>query len=98
MSAADAAPTDRALPYGEGRAALLAAVVRIVAERGLRNLTYRAVAKEAGVTHGLVTHHFGTRDALIHAALEYSLETSIPPSAPKLAAGDWTACSPAWPR
>ena len=78
MSAADSAPTDRVLPYGEGREALLAAAVRIVAERGLRNLTYRAVAKEAGVTHGLVTHHFGTRDALIHAALEYSLETSIP--------------------
>ncbi|MDW6064630.1 TetR family transcriptional regulator [Streptomyces sp. FXJ1.4098] len=28
---------------------------------GLRRLTYRAVAEEAGVTHGLVVHHFGSR-------------------------------------
>jgi AcrR family transcriptional regulator len=78
MTAAGSTSTERALPYGEGRSALLAAAVRVVAERGLRHLTYRAVAQEAGVTHGLVTHHFGTRDALIHAALEYSLQNSIP--------------------
>lgn len=70
--------TERTLPYGKGRSALLAAAVHVVAERGLRNLTYRAVAKEAGVTHGLVTHHFGTRDALIEAAVQYSLERSMP--------------------
>lgn len=69
----------RARPgYGRGREALLAAVIRVVAEGGLRNLTYRAVAREAGVAHGLVTHHFGSRDALLAAALRYSLERSIP--------------------
>ncbi|MGY1637167.1 TetR/AcrR family transcriptional regulator [Geodermatophilus sp. SYSU D00742] len=78
MSAPDRVMQERTLAYGQGRPALLAAAVRVVAERGLRNLTYRAVAHEAGVTHGLVTHHFGTRDALIHAALEYSLQSSIP--------------------
>ena len=35
----------------------------------MRGLTYRAVAAEAGVTQGLVAHHFGSRDALIHEAL-----------------------------
>jgi TetR/AcrR family transcriptional regulator, regulator of biofilm formation and stress response len=63
--------------YGEGREALLAAAVRVVATKGLRHLTYRAVAQEAGVTHGLVTHHFGTRDALIESALRYSLDNSV---------------------
>jgi TetR/AcrR family transcriptional regulator, regulator of biofilm formation and stress response len=72
-----AAETERRA-YGEGREALLAAAVRIVATKGLRHLTYRAVAQEAGVTHGLVTHHFGSRDALIESALRYSLEYGIP--------------------
>jgi AcrR family transcriptional regulator len=64
-------------PYGVGRDALLAAAVKVVASQGLRHLTYRAVAQEAGVTHGLVSHHFGTRDALIEAALQYSLDGSV---------------------
>lgn len=59
--------------YGEGREALLRAAVTVVAHGGLRALTYRAVAEQAGVTHGLVRHHFGSRDALIVAATEYSL-------------------------
>lgn len=62
--------------YGTGREALLNAAVRVVARGGLRKLTYRAVAEEAGVTHGLVVHHFGSRDALIEAALEHAVRTS----------------------
>jgi AcrR family transcriptional regulator len=73
-----AAQSLRAPAYGTGREALLAAAVRVVAERGLRNLTYRAVAEEAGVTHGLVTYHFGTREALLAEALRYSLHRSVP--------------------
>lgn len=63
--------------YGEGRQALLQAAVHVVATRGLRHLTYRAVAERAGVAHGLVAHHFGTRDALLSAALEFSLTNSV---------------------
>lgn len=63
--------------YGEGREALLRAAIRVVATTGLRNLTYRSVAKEAGVTHGLVAHHFGSRDALLEEALRYSLQESL---------------------
>lgn len=63
--------------YGEGREALLAAAVRVVARRGLRHLTYRSVAEEAGVTHGLVVHHFGSRDALIAEALSYAITMSL---------------------
>src|SRR5438132_3593131 len=55
--------------YGEGRQALLDAAVQVVGRSGLRGLTYRAVAAEAGVTQGLVAHHFGSRDRLIHEAL-----------------------------
>jgi AcrR family transcriptional regulator len=63
--------------YGEGREALLAAAVRVVARGGLRRLTYRAVAAEAGVTHGLVAHHFGSRDTLLEQALQWCVTRSI---------------------
>lgn len=69
------------LHYGEGREALLSAAVRVVARGGLRKLTYRAVAEEAGVTHGLVVHHFGSRDALIAEALGHTIRTSLNTSA-----------------
>ncbi|TFE58282.1 TetR family transcriptional regulator [Streptomyces sp. ICN441] len=67
----------RRIGYGEGREALLNAAVRVVARGGLRRLTYRAVAQEAGTTHGLVVHHFGSRDALIEEALTHSIRTSL---------------------
>ncbi|MFF0226237.1 TetR/AcrR family transcriptional regulator [Streptomyces sp. NPDC004629] len=71
----------RVSQYGTGRAALLEAAVRVVARGGLRKLTYRAVAEEAGVTHGLVVHHFGSRDALIEEAVTHAIRTSLSSSA-----------------
>ncbi|MFI7296954.1 TetR/AcrR family transcriptional regulator [Streptomyces sp. NPDC050121] len=63
--------------YGQGREALMAAAVKVVARGGLRKLTYRAVAAEAGVTHGLVVHHFGSRDTLLEEALGWAVRRSI---------------------
>lgn len=60
-----------------GRQALLRATITVVAQGGLRALTYRAVAAEAGVSHGLVRHHFGTRDQLIAEALDYAVTESL---------------------
>lgn len=60
-----------------GRRALLQATITVVAQSGLRALTYRAVATEAGVSHGLVRHHFGSRDQLIAAALEFAVAESL---------------------
>jgi AcrR family transcriptional regulator len=76
-ASATVAMSDTRPGYGQGREALLRAVIAVVSSGGLRNLTYRSVAAEAGVTHGLVRHHFGSRDALIEAALDYALELSI---------------------
>ncbi|MER0241009.1 TetR family transcriptional regulator [Streptomyces sp. HSW2009] len=67
----------RVTNYGTGRVALLDAAVRVVAQGGLRKLTYRAVAEEAGVTHGLVVHHFGSRDALIEEAVNHAIRSSL---------------------
>lgn len=60
-----------------GKQALLRATIEVVAECGLRRLTYRAVAERAGVSHGLVRHHFGTRDQLISQALDYAVQQSL---------------------
>jgi len=60
-----------------GRQALLRATITVVARGGLRALTYRAVAAEAGVSHGLVRHHFGSRDQLIAEALDYAVTESL---------------------
>ncbi|MBC3988813.1 TetR/AcrR family transcriptional regulator [Streptomyces sp. AC563] len=67
----------RVTNYGTGRTALLDAAVRVVARGGLRKLTYRAVAEEAGVTHGLVVHHFGSRDALIEESVNHAIRSSL---------------------
>ena len=68
--------------YGTGKEALLRAVVAVVAAKGLRGLTYRSVAEAAGVNNTLVAHHFGSRDALVAAAMDWAAEQSI--SASKL--------------
>lgn len=63
--------------YGTGRDALVRAAVGVVARYGLRGLTFRRVADEAQVNNSLVAHHFGSRDALIAAALEYAVNTAL---------------------
>lgn len=75
-----ASPTDVGVTVTvkrNNRQALLDATVLVVARGGLRNLTYRAVAAEAGIAHSLVRHYFGTREALIAAALEDTLRVAI---------------------
>jgi len=44
-------------------------------------LTLRSVAAEAGVSHGLVRHHFGSRGALVEETLARSVEVAIAESA-----------------
>jgi AcrR family transcriptional regulator len=69
--------SSRAPGHGERREALLSAAVRVLDRDGMRGLTYRSVAREAGVSHGLVRHHFGSRDALIHEAVLDLAERSL---------------------
>ena len=58
-------------PRGEVRRAILEAGAVVVARHGFDGLTYRAVAQQAGTTHGAVGYHFNTREKLIHeVALE----------------------------
>jgi hypothetical protein len=50
-------------------AAILAAAREVFAERGYTRATIREIATRAGVTHGLVMRHFGSKEQLLIAAL-----------------------------
>jgi AcrR family transcriptional regulator len=49
------------------------AVLRIAAREGLDAATVRDVATEAGVSAGMVQHHFRTRDEMLRFACEYMI-------------------------
>jgi DNA-binding transcriptional regulator YbjK len=51
------------------REALLDATVRLLARQGARAVTHRAVASEAGTTHGSPRYYFATRHELLDEAL-----------------------------
>jgi AcrR family transcriptional regulator len=65
------------IPRGEGREALCRALIRVVAREGFDGVTFRSVAAEAGVTHGLASYHFRTREAMIHEALSWATRNAI---------------------
>lgn len=50
--------------------ALLDAADRLFTTSGPADVSLRAIAREAGVNHGLVHRHFGTRDDLVDRLLE----------------------------
>jgi len=49
------------------RAALIDAAVAVIGAHGVEAVTHRALAARAGLSVGLVTYHFATRDALLAA-------------------------------
>jgi DNA-binding transcriptional regulator YbjK len=62
---------------GERERSLMEATLRIVGRAGLDGVTHRAVAAEAGVSVGAVTHHFRIRDELIESALRFALSREL---------------------
>lgn len=56
------------------RARIRDAALRLFAERGIENATVRDIAKAAGVSAGLIRHHFGGKDALRDACDAYALD------------------------
>ena len=59
------------------RQAIIEAVVRLAGRDGFDALTYRAVAHEAGVSHGLLRYHFGSLDAAVHESLHWTVDEAI---------------------
>jgi AcrR family transcriptional regulator len=53
----------------EARALILQAAERVLSTKGPDAAGLKDVAKDAGVSHALVTHYFGTYEALVRAVL-----------------------------
>jgi AcrR family transcriptional regulator len=59
-------------------AAFLAAAAELVVEQGVRSLTLARVSERAGYSRGLVTHHFGSKQALLER-LAHATQTGFVP-------------------
>lgn len=73
----------------QSKAAILGAARTLFAERGFSAVTVRDIAEAAGVTHGLVHHHFGSKRDLI---TEVVRREALPPGEAMLRAAaedDW---------
>jgi AcrR family transcriptional regulator len=68
--------------------ALLDAADRLFATSGPADVSLRAIAREAGVNHGMVYRHFGTRDDLVDRLLE---RIAARWTAETVATGDFTS-------
>jgi|SRR5579875_3861434 len=60
----------RYVDHDDRRAQIVEATLEILADRGPRGLTFRAVAAKLGGSSTLITHYFGTRQALLDAIVE----------------------------
>lgn len=60
----------RVVDPAQRRAEIADAVNRIALDRGLRGVSFREVAAEAGVSVSLVQHYFGSKDELLIRTLE----------------------------
>lgn len=66
------------VPLGEDRRAAIAdAAIQLVATRGLRGLTHRAVDEEAGLPPGSTSYYLRTRGALLTACVNRMLEQDL---------------------
>jgi TetR/AcrR family transcriptional repressor of bet genes len=64
----------RRAPEFDRRADLVDATLDCIAELGIQGTTVRAVAAHAGVSNGLIRHHFASKDNLIVEAYRRTIE------------------------
>ena len=73
------------------RQAVIEAATELFAERGPANVSIRELAARAGVNHGLIHRHFGSKDGLLQATMEQlaaGVADSIGPDAPSESLAD----------
>lgn len=56
------------------RLEIVDACLRVVSRVGLSGATTREIAKEAGVSHGIISHYFNGKNEILRAALERSYQ------------------------
>jgi AcrR family transcriptional regulator len=70
-------PGDPAFEDLTARARIRDAAIRLFAERGIDGTTVRDIAQKAGVSAGLLRHHFGSKEALRAACDHYVLDRIV---------------------
>lgn len=68
MSKKSAAPKFERISPDERRARLVEASIACLAKGGIQAFTVDNICAEAGTSRGLITHHFGSKNALLAAA------------------------------
>jgi TetR/AcrR family transcriptional regulator, regulator of cefoperazone and chloramphenicol sensitivity len=81
---------DRSLEDLTARARMRDAALRLFAERGIDGATIRDIAKEAGVSPGLIRHHFGSKEGLREACDAYALERAMRIKEQAVLEGQWS--------
>lgn len=71
----------------ERREEIVQAVLELAAERGVKQVTTQAIAERVGIAQPTVFRHFKTRDAILHAALEWIGKGMLAALTPILAGG-----------
>ncbi|HEX2774749.1 MAG TPA: TetR family transcriptional regulator [Micromonosporaceae bacterium] len=74
QSTASGSVAHRPLEDLTARARIREAALRLFAERGIAAATIRDIARAAGVSSGLVRHHFGSKEALRDACDAYAID------------------------
>ncbi len=74
---------------------ILNAASKVVAEKGIFNLTLEAVAKEAGISKGGLLYHFRTKEVLVeemvkHLASNYQMKIDEHATSDPVEKGRWT--------
>jgi AcrR family transcriptional regulator len=64
----------RLVDHDERKRELVEAAWRIIAAKGINEVTTREVAREAGYSHGVMSHYFPTKDELLLATFRHSHE------------------------
>ena len=70
------------------RARLIDATIDCILEEGLYRASSNRIAKRAGVTWGVIQHHFGTREALLLATFQEGMRELIDTLESAVIAGD----------
>lgn len=76
------APRFRRLSGDDRRAELIAAGLACLARGGLAAFTVDNICTEAGASRGLITHHFGSKDALLTAVYSAMYDRTLARIAP----------------
>lgn len=73
--------TVKSKPDASGKAdrkdQIIAATIRVVSREGIRGATMRSIARELGLTTGVISHYFRDKDELMHEALQRCFDPTV---------------------